>query len=187
MLRYIAKKLLYGLLVLLGVVILVFFLFLGFGDPSRVVAGQSSDSTTQANIIEPAYIYSYPHIAKGSDFTFADGYTIQNISSDTEHTSYYKATNGCDSLYIQRLLISQTHANVVPNPAFYELFVDYYTEEEGYLILYNTMGQALVEMRLPPDKEKIQINIDVLSTGIYYYYIYLNENNTYKGKLVIRP
>lgn len=56
MLRYIAKKLLYGLLVLLGVVVLVFFLFQGFGDPSRIVAGQSSDSTTQANIRRELYL-----------------------------------------------------------------------------------------------------------------------------------
>lgn len=50
MLSLIIKKLLYSLLVLLGVVILVFFLFQGFGDPSRLVMGQTGDSTTQANI-----------------------------------------------------------------------------------------------------------------------------------------
>lgn len=50
MIRYISKKLLYGLLVLVGVVVLVFFLFQGFGDPSRLVMGQTGDSTTQANI-----------------------------------------------------------------------------------------------------------------------------------------
>jgi peptide/nickel transport system permease protein len=56
MLRYIAKKLLYGLLVLVGVVMLVFFLFQGFGDPSRLVMGQSGDSTTQANIRKELYL-----------------------------------------------------------------------------------------------------------------------------------
>lgn len=56
MLKYITKKLLYGLLVLTGVVVLVFFLFQGFGDPSRMVAGQSSDSTTQANIKKELYL-----------------------------------------------------------------------------------------------------------------------------------
>jgi len=56
MLRYIAKKLLYGLLVLIGVVVLVFFLFQGFGDPSRIVMGQSGDSTTQANIKKELYL-----------------------------------------------------------------------------------------------------------------------------------
>jgi peptide/nickel transport system permease protein len=54
--RYISKKLLYGLLVLVGVVVLVFFLFQGFGDPSRLVMGQSGDSTTQANIRKELYL-----------------------------------------------------------------------------------------------------------------------------------
>ena len=56
MLKYITKKILYGRLVLVGVVVLVFFLFQGFGDPSRLVAGQSSDSTTQSNIRRELYL-----------------------------------------------------------------------------------------------------------------------------------
>jgi peptide/nickel transport system permease protein len=50
LLKFIARKFLYGLLVLLGVIILVFFLFQGFGDATKMVAGQTSDSATQANI-----------------------------------------------------------------------------------------------------------------------------------------
>jgi ABC-type dipeptide/oligopeptide/nickel transport system permease component len=50
MLRLLTRKLLYGLLVLLGVVILVFFLFQGFGDPARLVIGQTGDSATIQNI-----------------------------------------------------------------------------------------------------------------------------------------
>jgi peptide/nickel transport system permease protein len=56
MLKYILKKTLYGLLVLLGVIVLVFFLFQGFGDPSRLVMGQTGDSTTQANIKKELYL-----------------------------------------------------------------------------------------------------------------------------------
>ena len=56
MLKYIAKKLLYGFLVLAGVVVLVFVLFQGFGDPARLVMGQSGDSTTQANIRKELYL-----------------------------------------------------------------------------------------------------------------------------------
>src|SRR5689334_1897937 len=56
MLKYIFKKSLYGLLVLLGVVILVFVLFQGFGDPARLVMGQTGDSTTQANIRKELYL-----------------------------------------------------------------------------------------------------------------------------------
>jgi peptide/nickel transport system permease protein len=56
MLKFIIKKLLYGLLVLIGVVVLVFFLFQGFGDPSRLVMGQTGDSATQANIKKELYL-----------------------------------------------------------------------------------------------------------------------------------
>lgn len=50
MLRFIFRKLFYGLLVLAGVVVVVFFLFQGFGDPARLVLGQTGDSTTIKNI-----------------------------------------------------------------------------------------------------------------------------------------
>lgn len=56
MLRYITKKIFYGILVLIGVVVLVFILFQGFGDPSRLVMGQSGDAATQANIRKELYL-----------------------------------------------------------------------------------------------------------------------------------
>lgn len=56
MLSFVTKKLLYGLLVLAGVVILVFFLFQGFGDPSRLIMGQTGDAATQANIRKELYL-----------------------------------------------------------------------------------------------------------------------------------
>ncbi len=56
MLSYILTRLIYGLLVLLGVEILVFFLFQGFGDPARLVLGQTGDSTTIRNIRKELYL-----------------------------------------------------------------------------------------------------------------------------------
>ena len=56
MLRYITRKLFYGLLVMLGVVVVVFFLFQGFGDPSRLVMGQRADASTQENIRKELYL-----------------------------------------------------------------------------------------------------------------------------------
>ena len=51
MLRYIVKRLLYGLLVLLGVVTLVFFLFnILPGDPARMMLGQRADAESIAII-----------------------------------------------------------------------------------------------------------------------------------------
>jgi peptide/nickel transport system permease protein len=56
LLTFVIKKLFYGLLVLAGVVMLVFFLFQGFGDPSRLIMGQTGDAATQANIRKELYL-----------------------------------------------------------------------------------------------------------------------------------
>lgn len=56
MARFILKKAFYGILVLIGVVVLVFFLFQGFGDPVRLIMGQSGDSLTKANISKELYL-----------------------------------------------------------------------------------------------------------------------------------
>lgn len=56
MLTFILRKLVYGLLVLIGVVVLVFVLFQGFGDPSRLVMGQTGDVKTQENIRRELYL-----------------------------------------------------------------------------------------------------------------------------------
>jgi len=50
MLNYLTRKIMYGLLVILGVVVLVFFLFQVFGDPSRLILGQRADASTRENI-----------------------------------------------------------------------------------------------------------------------------------------
>ncbi len=56
MIRYITRKFLYGILVMLGVIVVVFFLFQGFGDPSRLVMGQRADAATQENIRKELYL-----------------------------------------------------------------------------------------------------------------------------------
>jgi len=55
-LRFIIQKIVYSLLVLAGVVMLVFFLFQGLGDPARLVMGQSGDAATQENIRKELYL-----------------------------------------------------------------------------------------------------------------------------------
>src|SRR6476646_70085 len=56
MAAFILKRFLYGFLVLIGVTVLVFVLFQGFGDPARLVMGQTGDSTTQAHIRKELYL-----------------------------------------------------------------------------------------------------------------------------------
>lgn len=56
MLQLLIKKLLYGLLVLAGVVVIVFFLFQAFADPARLIAGQTGDKKTMDNIRKELYL-----------------------------------------------------------------------------------------------------------------------------------
>jgi peptide/nickel transport system permease protein len=56
MIRQFISRLFYGSLVMLGVVVIVFFLFQGFGDPSRLVLGQRADAGTRENIRKELYL-----------------------------------------------------------------------------------------------------------------------------------
>lgn len=56
MIKYFTRRILYGILVMLGVTVLVFLLFQGFADPSRLVMGQRADAATQENIRKELYL-----------------------------------------------------------------------------------------------------------------------------------
>jgi peptide/nickel transport system permease protein len=56
MLQFFIKKLFYGILVLAGVVVIVFFIFQAFADPARLVVGQTGDKQTLDNIRKELYL-----------------------------------------------------------------------------------------------------------------------------------
>jgi peptide/nickel transport system permease protein len=56
MINRIFARLFYGSIVMLGVVVIVFFLFQGFGDPARLILGQRADNVTMNNIRKDLYL-----------------------------------------------------------------------------------------------------------------------------------
>src|ERR1700759_4452639 len=50
------SRIFYGSLVMLGVIVIVFFLFQGFGDPARLILGQRADAGTLNNIRKDLYL-----------------------------------------------------------------------------------------------------------------------------------
>jgi len=56
MINRFSSRLFYGGLVMLGVVVIVFFLFQGFGDPARLILGQRADAGTIDNIRRDLYL-----------------------------------------------------------------------------------------------------------------------------------
>jgi len=55
-LSYLLKKIVYSFLVLFGVVLLVFVMFQGLGDPARMIVGQTGDKLTMDNIRSDLYL-----------------------------------------------------------------------------------------------------------------------------------
>jgi peptide/nickel transport system permease protein len=92
MIRYFIRKCLYGLLVLLGVVVTVFFLFQGFGDPSRLVIGQRADAATQDNIRKELYLDQ----PRWRQFT----YYLNDISPIAIHTREEIRQKGLKGIFI---------------------------------------------------------------------------------------
>ena len=56
MINGLLNKIFHGSLVMIGVVVVVFFLFQGFGDPSRLILGQRADAGTIKNIRSDLYL-----------------------------------------------------------------------------------------------------------------------------------
>lgn len=56
MISSITSKIFYGSLVMAGVVVVVFVLFQGFGDPARLIMGQRADAGTLNNIRKELYL-----------------------------------------------------------------------------------------------------------------------------------
>ncbi|MDN3657573.1 ABC transporter permease [Ferruginibacter paludis] len=54
--KHLVTKTVYSSLILLGIVVLVFFMFQGFGDPARLIVGQTGDKKTMDNIRKDLYL-----------------------------------------------------------------------------------------------------------------------------------
>jgi len=78
LLNFLVRKILYGFLVMLGVTVIVFFLFQGFGDPARLILGQTGDAETLKNIRKELYLDQ----PKGKQFL----YYLRDISPVSIHT-----------------------------------------------------------------------------------------------------
>lgn len=113
MVKYSIKRLLYGLLVLLGVVILVFFLFNVLpGDPARMMLGQQADEESIA-IINRDLGRDRP---LGVQFlTYLNDLSPLSIhSSDDDHNPFYFDTTKYTSAH--RILTLKNHTVVFKAP-----------------------------------------------------------------------
>jgi ABC-type dipeptide/oligopeptide/nickel transport system permease component len=85
-------KVIYSILVLLGVAILVFIMFQGFGDPTRLIVGQTGDKKTMDNIRKDLYLDQ----PKWKQFVLY----LNDVSPICIHTRSDIAKKGLEGLFI---------------------------------------------------------------------------------------
>lgn len=90
--KYILKKIAYATLVLWGVVTLVFFLFIGFGDPAQMMLGQSGDKATLDNVRKEL------HLDKPVWKQYL--YYINDISPVCTHSTTEIETKGLSGVFV---------------------------------------------------------------------------------------
>ncbi|MBT8196460.1 MAG: T9SS type A sorting domain-containing protein, partial [Bacteroidia bacterium] len=77
--------------------------------------------------------------------------------------------------------------SVYPNPANNIVNVVYTLNENdnAKFVLYDNLGRQLFEKNLNNNNTQLQLDVSNINSGIYFYVIYVNKAQEYKGKIVI--
>ncbi|MEM0952494.1 MAG: T9SS type A sorting domain-containing protein, partial [Cyanobacteria bacterium P01_H01_bin.74] len=79
--------------------------------------------------------------------------------------------------------------DVYPNPANSEAVFEYEFFDAGLaakISLHNILGTEFNAYTLDPGHRKLKIRTDHLSPGIYFYTLYINNENLVTRKLVVK-
>ncbi len=79
--------------------------------------------------------------------------------------------------------------DVYPNPVSDLAFIDYTIHNEAVkakVVIHNILGRTMNETELPTSETRMKIQADELTTGIYFYTLYLDNNGVLTRKLIVR-
>lgn len=79
--------------------------------------------------------------------------------------------------------------DVYPNPVTDQAFIDYRIHNEGIkakVVIHNILGRTMNETALPVFETKIRLPAEELTTGIYFYTLYLDNDGVLTKKLIVR-
>ncbi|HMT37043.1 MAG TPA: T9SS type A sorting domain-containing protein, partial [Chitinophagaceae bacterium] len=84
------------------------------------------------------------------------------------------------------LLSEDLKIKVYPNPASEYILIEYDCENDGVFLLYNSIGQQILNTQLGKGRRKVQIAIKDISNGMYQYKCTLNGCVESVGKLSVQ-
>lgn len=79
--------------------------------------------------------------------------------------------------------------DVYPNPVIDQAFIDYRIHNEllkAKVVIHNILGSPVGHYELPVFESKVKIQADDLTSGVYFYTVYLDNIGVLTRKLVVR-
>ena len=150
-------------------------------------------------------IYFQTWVKEKFDLSSQDSLNLYNVAIQYPHFSgeeVYLARNMLD-LYILDTLPTASHksakqtsvnshinnidANVFPNPANNELFIEFSRplDGNGQFILYNIMGAEIMSYVMEKGTLLYKINLEPYKSGLYLYELRTEGKQLKKGKIII--
>ena len=124
---------------------------------------------------------------KNQDNSNTDEFLINNLKDLTsvKKTKGHSGENETRHSDGDLIFIQSTEIKVYPNPANTQITIAYLSESDGQFVLYNTLGEIVLETNLNKENTKTQIAINDIASGLYHYEITFGNRKKTIGKLSI--
>jgi len=134
-------------------------------------------------------------IAIGGEHYITIGNFSDNINSDTIHVAggvdneayyYIDDISVVDCTYDGVSEIKETNTiTISPNPNNGQMTLSYHLAQAAELSIYDMQGRRLITYSIPPNNQTLNLNLEELNTGIYYYSIHTKDKQLKTEKLII--
>ncbi|MEI6490006.1 MAG: T9SS type A sorting domain-containing protein [Bacteroidota bacterium] len=160
--------------------------------PQILLSGNSVISDT----LNWTKVSGFYHAQGGEDFI-----TIGNFQNDSNTTvqifdttatalgeAYYYVDDvtvmDSASLGVEEL-DNPNYITLYPNPNNGQMTLSYHLAQAAELSIYDMQGRRLITYTLPPNNQTLNLNLEELNAGIYYYSLHTHDKQLKTEKLVI--
>lgn len=160
--------------------------------PENNCAGQQTDSyTIKLDPGQSLHNFSISLEAGLSEGTSTVNYILYNKATPTEvtHLELNFIVEGKREKSLAYTSPFITLHDIYPNPVATTALLNYslHTEKmKAKIIVHNILGTAILVYDLPPSQTSIKIEAGQLTTGIYFYTLYLNNEGIITRKLMVK-
>ncbi|MEI6490005.1 MAG: T9SS type A sorting domain-containing protein [Bacteroidota bacterium] len=164
---------------------------------------QINDTSIISDTTNWTLIYGQ-YLAQGGEQYIIIGNFFNDTLNDTIHTNvtgafttneiyyYFDDINvhccTCDSLDhtgISEAKVDKDNFNLSPNPNNGQMTLSYHLAQAAELSIYDMQGRRLITYTLPPNNQTLNLNLEELNAGIYYYSLHTHYKQLKTEKLVI--